>query len=250
MDFVGAKGLVVGETQINEGDKMLTIYTDNFGIISAKAPGAKSLKRKDMAGINMFAFGEYILTQSKSGYTVRECNIITHFFNIKKDLHALGVGCYILDCVRLTGMPDLPDTDVLRLTLNSLYALSEGIKDPYLIKAVFEIKLCGILGVVPEPHICGFCYEEIDCEKDVYYDFYNCVFLCENCFDSENTSVLKLEKNIYKCVKFIINSSLKDFLKFNLSDNYKSEFFSFAEKLFVNQLEFTPKTLTYLKSLK
>lgn len=250
MDFIETKGIVVGETQINEGDKMLTIYTDKFGIISAKAPGAKSLKRKDMAGINMFALGDYILTENKQNYTVRECNIVTHFFNIKKDMHALGVGCYILDCVRLTGMPDLPDTDVLRLTLNCLYALSEGIKNPYLIKAVFEIKLCGIMGVVPETYICGFCGENIDSEKNVYYDFYNCVFLCENCFDKENPEVIKLEKSIYKCVNFIINASLKDFLKFSLSDNYKDGFYKFAEEMFVNQLEFTPKTLTYLKSLK
>lgn len=250
MDFIETKGIVVGETQINEGDKILTIYTDKFGIISAKAPGAKSLKRKDMAGINMFALGDYILTEGRQYYTVRECNIVTHFFNIKKDIHALGVGCYILDCVRLTGMPDLPDTEVLRLALNCLYALSEGLKNPYLIKAVFEIKLCGIMGVIPEPHICGFCGEDIECEKGVFYDFYNCVFVCDKCFDLENSDTIKLEKNIYKCVSFIINSSLKDFLKFNLSDNYRDEFYGFAEKLFINQLEFTPKTLTYLKSLK
>ena len=250
MEFIEAKGIVVGETQINEGDKMLTVYTDKFGIITAKAPGAKSLKRKDMAGINMFALGDYILTQNKQNYTVRECNIVSNFFNIKKDIHALGVGCYILDCIRLTGTPNQPDIDVLRLCLNVLYALSENIKNPYLIKASFEIKLCGILGVIPEPHICGFCCEEIDDKKDVYYDFYDCAFLCSNCVEEESGTVVMLKKSIYECARFIINSSLKDFLKFNLSENYLDDFCFFAEKLFVNQLEFVPKTLSYLKTLK
>lgn len=250
MEFIEAKGIVVGETQINEGDKILTVYTDKFGIITAKAPGAKSLKRKDMAGINMFAFGDYILTENKQNYTVRECNIITNFFGLKKDIHALGVGCYLLDCVRLTGMPNQPDTEVLRLCLNALYALSENIKNPYLIKAAFEIKLLGIMGVIPEPHICGFCCEEIDESKEVYYDFSDCAFLCCECGNKESYNVESLKKSIYECARFIINSSLKDFLKFTLSDNYLDDFCSFSEKLFINQLEFTPKTLTYLKSLK
>jgi len=113
LDFFKAKGLVVGETAINEGDKMLTVYTDEYGLINAKAPGAKSLRRKDMAGINMFAYGDYILTRNKNIYTVRECNIITHFFDIKKDISSLSVGCYILEAVKATGVQEMPDEEKL-----------------------------------------------------------------------------------------------------------------------------------------
>ena len=173
MEFIKTNGIVLSETQINEGDKMLTIYTDKFGIINAKAPGAKSLKRKDMAGINMFALGEYILTKNKQIYVIRECNIVTHFFDIKKDITTLSIGCYILEALKTVGTPEQPDNDLLRLALNCLYALSNNLKDPYLIKAAFEVKICVVMGVMPDMKYCMFCGEEIKGGEYVCYDFEN-----------------------------------------------------------------------------
>ncbi len=247
MDFFKAKGIVVGETAVNEGDKMLTIYTDEYGLINAKAPGAKSLKRKDMAGINMFAYGDYILTKNKQYYTVRECNIITHFFDIKKDISAFSVGCYILEAVKLTGAYEMPDEEILRLALNGLYALSNKIKSPLTVKAAFELRLCLILGVVPDMTDCMYCGEEIS--GNIFYDLTNNILSCENCTDSASDNIKHISFEAYKCIKYITEADFNNFLKFRLSSQFENELFSFCERLFLTQLDFVPKTLTYLKTV-
>ncbi len=249
MDFLTAKGIVVGETAINEGDKMLTVYTDKYGIINAKAPGAKSLKRKDMAGINMFAYGEYILTRNKQIYTVRECNIITNFFDIKKDITTLAVGCYILEAVRTVGTPEQPDEEILRLSLNCLYALSNNLKSPLLIKAAFEIKLCLILGVVPDMSECMFCQKPINDGEFVCYDFIENILACEECMDLNSENIKRISFEAYRCIRYITEASLTAFLKFNLPETFHKELFSFSERLFLTQIDFVPKTLTYLKTV-
>lgn len=249
MDFLTVKGIVVGETKINEGDKMLTVYTDKYGIINAKAPGARSLKRKDMAGINMFAYGEYILTNNKQIYTVRECNIITNFFDIKKDIIAFAVGCYILEAVRIVGVPEQPDEEILRLALNCLYALSNNVKSPLLIKAAFEIRLCLALGVVGDMSYCMSCEEEIKEGSFICYNFIENTLLCEDCLKVENEYIKRLSFEAYSCMKYIIEASLNAFLKFNLAEKFHNELFSFSQRLFLTQIDFIPKTLTYLKTV-
>ncbi len=249
MDFLTAKGIVVGETQINEGDKMLTIYTDEFGIINAKAPGAKSLKRKDMAGINMFAFGDYILTKNKQIYTVRECNIITHFFDIKKDIEAFATGCYILEAVKAVGTPEQPDADILRLALNCLFALANKLKAPLLIKAAFEIRLCLIMGVMPDMTECMFCGNVIEKTDFVCYDFVENILACESCMNVNSENIKKISFSAYECIRYIAEASLNTFLKFNLNELFHKELFMFSERLFLTQIDFVPKTLTYLKSV-
>jgi len=249
LDFFKAKGLVVGETAINEGDKMLTVYTDEYGLINAKAPGAKSLRRKDMAGINMFAYGDYILTRNKNIYTVRECNIITHFFDIKKDISSLSVGCYILEAVKATGVQEMPDEEILRLTLNCLYALANNIKSPLTVKAAFELRLCLALGVVPDMNECMYCAEEI-CDGDfVYYNFFENILSCENCTEASNENVKRISFEAFRCIKYIIESEINSFLKFRLEEKFYNELFSFCERLFLTQIDFVPKTLTYLKTV-
>ena len=249
LEFLTAKGIVVGETAINEGDKMLTVYTDEYGLINAKAPGAKSLKRKDMAGINMFCYGDYILTRNKQIYTVRECNIITNFFDIKKDITAFAVGCYILEAVRLTGAFEQPDEEILRLALNSLYALSNNVKSPLLIKSAFEIRLCVILGVVPEMSECMFCQKGLSECEFVFYNFIENILSCDECMGVLGEHIKKISLEAYRCIKYISEAELSSFLKFNLGELFYNELFSFSERLFLTQIDFVPKTLTYLKTV-
>ena len=85
MEFITVRGIVLSEVSYNEADKILTVFTDKMGVIKVNAKGAKSLKRTDLAGLNQFCLGEYILTEGKGMYTVRECNIITEFFDIRKE---------------------------------------------------------------------------------------------------------------------------------------------------------------------
>ena len=59
-------------------------------------------------------------------YTVRECNILTEFFNIRKDVKALALGCYILECAYMCACENQPDEELFRLILNTLYAVSNN----------------------------------------------------------------------------------------------------------------------------
>jgi len=55
------KGLVLSTTDINESDRMVTLYTEEMGIVSALAKGARSLKSRKLSSTVQFCYGSYVL---------------------------------------------------------------------------------------------------------------------------------------------------------------------------------------------
>jgi len=246
MEFITVKGIVLTEVQYNEADKLVTVFTDKMGVIKAVAKGAKSLKRTDLAGLNRFCLGEYILTSGKGMFTVRECNIVTEFFSIKKDIKALALGCYILECAYMCACENQPDEELFRLILNTLYAVANNKNSYMLIKGAYEMKLCQVMGGAPEFVDCPACGEALDSEKGIAFDFLENCFICSECKAYSEDSV-DVSQPVYLAVKFILTSELKNFISFKINKQYENKLGELCEKYLLSNLENKPKTLDYLK---
>ena len=246
MEFTTVKGIVLTEVQFNEADKIVTVFTDKMGVIKAVAKGAKSLKRTDLAGLNRFCLGEYILTEGKGMYTVRECSVLTEFFNIRKDVKALALGCYILECAYMCACENQPDEELFRLVLNTLYAVSNNKNSYLLIKSAYEMKLCQVMGGAPEFIDCPACGEVLDAKNGIAFDFSENCFICKDCA-SYSEDALSVSQPVYLSIKYILTSELKNFLSFKINEQYERELGELCEKYLLSNLERKPKTLDYLK---
>lgn len=246
MEFITLRGIILKEVQYNEADKILTVFSDKMGIIKVNAKGAKSLKRTDMAGLNRFCLGEYILTENKNMYNVRECNIVTEFFDIRKDIKSLYLGCYILECVYMCACENQPDEELFRLILNTLYAISKNKNSHTLIKSAFEMKLCQVMGSAFEISECPACGEPFTFNSDVLFDFEESCFICEEC-GAFSDSAIKVQNAVFLSLKHILNSDLKTFLSFRINEEFEKELSNLCEKYLLSNLEKIPNTLNYLK---
>lgn len=246
MEFITVKGIVLTEVKYNEADKIVIVFTDKMGIIKASAKGARSLKRSDLAGLNRFCLGEYILTEGKGMYSVRECNILTEFFDIRKDVRALALGCYILECAYMCGCENQPDEELFRLILNTLYAIAKKKNSYILIKSAYEMKLCQIMGGAPEFLDCPACGEPLSTENGIAFDFSENCFICSDCMEYAEDAT-PVSRSVYLSVKHILTADLKNFISFKINSEYESELGGLCEKYLLSNLESKPKTLSYLK---
>ena len=55
------KGLVIRTVDIKETDRLITIFTEEKGAITALARGARSLKSQKMAATMQFCYSNFIL---------------------------------------------------------------------------------------------------------------------------------------------------------------------------------------------
>ncbi len=249
MDFITVKGLIVKETDFNEADKILTIMTDSMGLVKAKASGIKSLKRKELSGAKPFLYSEFTLAQKGDYYNLREANLVHSFLDIKNDLTDLALGFYILDVLGNIAMEQQSNEPLLRLTLNTLFALNKKSAPSPLIKAAYELKISDIEGFTPHTFECIECGAEPEEEPYCYFNVLDGCILCKTCSPGEERNILKISTATLNAINYILDSDIKSFLSFRLDESVLGEFSNACERYFLTQSDFRPKTLDYYKKV-
>ena len=153
MGIIKTKGIILSESNMNDFDKMVTILTPN-GKIGCAAKGARRPKSLLMSGTQFLCFGEYLLYQSSSSYHINSCDTIEVFYNIRTDLDKLKYASYITKIINDVTDENQNTYKILQLYLNTLYMISEEEKNLDFVISVFKIRLCCLLGFMPEIRKC------------------------------------------------------------------------------------------------
>ena len=149
--------LIVRENKVGEADRFVTALTRESGLVRAAARGAKNIKSRKGAATSLLTYSRLTLTETKSGLSVSEAEPLRVFFDWKSDVTAVTLGQYFCELCGVLAPWDEPAEDVLRLMLNALHLLSEGKKDPRLVKAAVEWRLLTLAGYMPDLSACRRC---------------------------------------------------------------------------------------------
>lgn len=251
-------GLVLRTTDVGEFDRIITLYTRERGILSASARGARSLKSKKMSSTAQFCYSTFILEERQDKWRVKEATLIDSFFGLSESLEALALGCYIVDVMSEAGTAE-PEPDLLRLGLNSLYALANRIADPKIVKGAFEMRVAGILGFTPAAVECSVCGTKAG---DFFFDVMAGALLCRECYrrtertgtpltDShESHIVYQLTPSAKDAIVYSLYSPIEKLFSFRLDGDDIHLFSRAAEGYLLNHLERGFKTLDFYNEVK
>ena len=174
-------GLVVREMAWGENDKRLVLLTAKRGRVPVLAKGARSMRSKYVNTTQLFTYGNYEITERNGHAWLGGASILEPFWGIRDDIDRLALASYIVDVAgELTGEEE-PAEDILRLTLNTLYAISKDIKPAPQIKATYELRAMADAGYQPDLSGCGACGCGVkDC---MYLDVMNGILKCPDCLN-------------------------------------------------------------------
>ena len=97
--------MIIKTQDYKENDKLLWIFTERLGKITAIAKGAKKSKNKLMALSMTFSFGQYMIFKGKNLHNLSEGRIINSFQGLLKDFEKLTYGSYLCDLIDIS-MPE------------------------------------------------------------------------------------------------------------------------------------------------
>ena len=127
-----------------DSDKMLLLFTAEFGKISARIRGVKKPQAKLKFCAQPFCFGEYELVEKSSRYTVTNCSEIESFSFLSKDVDAFYCGCVMLEFCSYVLQEGEQNTQLFITLLRSLKSLAQISPKLVLIKFLLEgLKLTG-----------------------------------------------------------------------------------------------------------
>lgn len=223
-------GIIIAESNFGDSDKMLTMLTPNLGKISCTAKGARRAKSQLLAATQVFTFGEYMLFKGGDTYTINSCEIIEMFYNLRTDLDKLTYASHITKIINDVTTENQNSFYVLKLYLNTLYAISETDKDLDFIASVFKMRLMKIIGFTPNVSECVSCKAK---DNLTAFSFKNNGLICSQC-KKQDSSTFNISEATKDAIIYSTKADSKKIFSFDLSDKSKKEF-EIVSRLYLNE---------------
>ena len=93
------KGLVIGSRDYKENDKLLTIFSLEYGKINARLVGVKKPKAKLKVFKELFCVADFVATENNGFLTITSADLIDSFHDLTLDIDRFYEGCSIVDAL-------------------------------------------------------------------------------------------------------------------------------------------------------
>jgi len=125
--YLTVQAIVLRVTDYNDRDALLTVLTRSHGKLTVKARGLRRKNSPLTAPCQLLSYGEFTLFEYKGQYTVNEAHSLELFTPLRRDLTKLSLGTYFAQAAEVLSQEDMPNSELLSLVLNCLYALDKNV---------------------------------------------------------------------------------------------------------------------------
>jgi DNA repair protein RecO (recombination protein O) len=150
------QGIILKQTKLGEFDKIITIYTPEFGKLKAVAKGACRPKSKLGGNVEPLTHSSMLLAKGRNLDIITQSQTINGFLALKSDLWRMACGLYILELIDSFTVEGGENRPLFDLLLDILNQLSEPDSNDTVLR-YFELHLLHYLGYRPQLHQCVNC---------------------------------------------------------------------------------------------
>ena len=264
--LIGIKGLVLKTVQRTDSDRLIVLFTVERGKITVCAKGSRSSKSKILPCIEPFSYSEFVLYEKDGFFWIKEAVLIENFYAIREDVTKLALASYICEILDLTVYENMQETELLRLGLNSLYAISNDLRPIKTIKAVFEMRASMLLGIAPGVDACSKCHKVN--AKDFFFSLHDAEIVCSDCREKAFKEYLNTRPNVNAdeelrfasqifwtsddvrhAIAYIISCPSDKIYGFTMAESEMNLLAKLCEEHLTYRLEKKPKTLDFLNEV-
>ena len=242
--FLKTDGLVVRQVNYKDNDQILTVLTKEHGLMTLKARGVRSRSSRLKGACQLLAYSEFTVFENRGFHTIDEANAIQMFPELRTDIELLSLASYFAQVAEVLSQEDMPNPELLSLTLNALYALCRRLCTPELVKAAFELRAACLGGYTPELSGCAVCG---DPEPD-RFDVRGGILCCASCSAGEGLR-LPVSPGSLAAMRYLVSCDAKRLFAFRLEGRAVKELCDLTETYLQTQLERGFYTLDFYKSL-
>ncbi len=157
MKYIHTQGVVLKYTNINEADRMLTVFSPEYGKLRVLAKGCRKPKSRFLAMCQPFCYGDLHLKQHHEIFIMTQAEVFNAYFDLRHDIERLSYASYIVDLTNGVVHEGEGNERLFPLLLKALSFLSFSDTLPLDIVLVYELKLLDIVGYRPLLDRCMVC---------------------------------------------------------------------------------------------
>jgi DNA repair protein RecO (recombination protein O) len=150
------QAIIIKQIKLGEADKILTIYTPEFGKLKAVAKGACRPRSKLGGNVEPLTYSLVLLAKGRNFDIVTQSQTIDGFLALKSDLWRMACGLYILELIDSFTMEHSENRPLFDLLLDTLHQLCQADSSEIILR-YFELHLLQYLGYRPQLQQCVNC---------------------------------------------------------------------------------------------
>ncbi|MGI6615282.1 MAG: DNA repair protein RecO [Dethiobacteria bacterium] len=150
--------LVLYSRNLGEADRLITLLTWEKGKLTAVARGARKIKSKLAAGVDLFTYGHYQFHRGRSLDLITGQQVREHFAVFRDDVGLYPYALFLTEITDRLISGEEPSPDPCALLLEGWRLLSAtDPPDPALLCWAFELKMMDLAGFCPYLQGCLQC---------------------------------------------------------------------------------------------
>jgi len=233
------EAIIIKRIKLGEADRILTLFTPDYGKLKAVAKGTRRTKSKMGGHVELLTHSSLLLARGRNLDIVTQAQTINSFMALKENLKRMSCGLYISELVDSFTEEHIENRDIFSLFLDTLHHLSEA-KNNDIALRYFELRLLDYSGYRPQLQKCANCNSPIKPIAN-YFSSSQGGVLCTECGYQEPPSrtlslnalkVLRLWQNcdfttasrvnINPELALELEQTLRDYIKYLLEKQVKS----------------------------
>jgi DNA repair protein RecO (recombination protein O) len=160
-----ATGINLKSMPLGEADRLVTVLTQEYGLIRAIAPGARKQNSSLGGRSSLFVVNELLIAKGRSLDKITQAETITTYPRLSRDLGKLAACQYLAEMVVCQALSEQPQGELFCLfnehlkRLEQLPSNGEFLILAYLCQAVFH--LLSLAGITPQVQQCQLTHKTI-----------------------------------------------------------------------------------------
>ena len=200
------EAVIIRKTKSGEADRILTLYTPEYGKIDVFAKGIRRPKSKLAGHLELLTYSQINLARGRNLDTVIGAQTIDSFLNLKNDLMLTSSGLYAAELINQFSVAHVSSQQLFNLFLETLARLAKA-ESPDLTLRYFELHLLDLAGYRPQLQECVACKETLKPIENAFCPGSGGI-LCPNC-KFEQPSAFPISVDALKVLRLFQKSSFE-----------------------------------------
>lgn len=240
------RGLVLRAAPAGENDRLVTVLTEDAGVLRAFARNSRRAKSRLVSATQPFCYARmWILARRSGSYLITEAQPLEVFFELREDLGRLALAQYFCEVAQTLAPPGESAAQFLNLLRGTLKLLCRDPQRPLpIVKAAFEMRMLSMAGYMPDLIGCVQCRRYA--AETMYFYPQEGHLLCRACREAaRNSGGIGLHPGGLTALRHTVYADLPKLFAFTLGESGQKELARASEAYLLAQLERGFQTLHF-----
>jgi DNA repair protein RecO (recombination protein O) len=174
-----AEAIVLRRHDFGEADRLLTLFTRDYGKVRAIAKGARKPQSRKTGHVELFMRSRMLFARGRNLDIITQAELVEAYRPLREDLVRMTYASHLVELLDRFTVEEDAHPELYHLLTDALAWLAES-SDLLLTARYFELRLLGMVGFQPRLFQCTHCNEVIE-PQDQFFSAELGGVLCPDC---------------------------------------------------------------------